>query len=103
MDACGTSNISAQPVNGIILPAQLFPPKVQKPPMKTVFRVLKILAMLLTALGLTLGIVVWRSFSGLQPISDGQRLDGVEVVKDRFVSAFIVDLGDRAFRPTTAV
>jgi hydroxyacylglutathione hydrolase len=55
-------------------------------------RLLKALAVLVILIVLTLGGLVYASFSGLAPIRDGQRLDGVEVVKDGIVSCFIVDV-----------
>ena len=45
---------------------------------------------------LALGILLFVTFSGGLPIADGQRLDGVEVVKDGIVSAFIVDVDDHS-------
>jgi glyoxylase-like metal-dependent hydrolase (beta-lactamase superfamily II) len=64
--------------------------------MKLVFRMLKILGVLVGALVLTIAILLFVTFSGGLPISDGQRLDGVEVVKDGFVSLFIVDIDDHS-------
>jgi glyoxylase-like metal-dependent hydrolase (beta-lactamase superfamily II) len=64
--------------------------------MKLVLRLVKIVAVSLGALALTVGIVLFIALSGGAPISDGQRLDGVEAVKDGFVSAFIVEVGENA-------
>ena len=64
--------------------------------MKRVFKTLKILALCLGVLVLALGILLFVTFSGGLPIADGQRLDGVEVVKDGIVSAFIVDIDDHS-------
>jgi hydroxyacylglutathione hydrolase len=63
--------------------------------MRRFFRLLKILGMLMGALLLALAVVLAVTFSGGLPIQDGQRLDGVEVVKDGFVSSFIVDINDK--------
>jgi len=63
--------------------------------MRFFIRTLKILALLLCALVLTLVAVLAVTFSGGLPIKDGQRLDGVEVVKDGIVSSFIVDINDK--------
>jgi hydroxyacylglutathione hydrolase len=63
--------------------------------MRGFMRTLKILGLLVGALLLTLGILLAVTFSGGLPIKDGQRLDGVEVVKDGFVSSFIVDINDK--------
>ncbi|HEY3451326.1 MAG TPA: MBL fold metallo-hydrolase [Myxococcales bacterium] len=56
-------------------------------------RILKLvgLAVLLVVLGL--GLAIYVSFSGLAPIQDGQKLDGVQVVKDGIVACYLVDLG----------
>ncbi|HEX7597602.1 MAG TPA: MBL fold metallo-hydrolase [Polyangia bacterium] len=62
--------------------------------MKTFFKVLKVLGLLVGALVLSVAVLLFITFSGGLPIQDGQRLDGVEVVKDGFVSAFIVDIDD---------
>jgi len=64
--------------------------------MRLVVRILKIFGLLLAALIVTLGILLAVSFSGGLPIRDGQRVGGVEVVKDSIVSAFIVDLDERS-------
>jgi glyoxylase-like metal-dependent hydrolase (beta-lactamase superfamily II) len=56
---------------------------------------LKILGIVVGALLLTLGILLAVTFSGGRPIKDGERLDGVEVVKDGFVASFIVDVNDK--------
>jgi glyoxylase-like metal-dependent hydrolase (beta-lactamase superfamily II) len=63
--------------------------------MRLALRLLKIFGLLVGALLLTLGILLAVTFSGGLPIKDGQRLDGVEVVKDGFVSSFIVDINDK--------
>jgi len=62
--------------------------------MKTVLKILKIVGLLVGVLAVSLAILIFVTFSGSLPIQDGQRLDGVEVVKDGFVSAFIVDIDD---------
>jgi hydroxyacylglutathione hydrolase len=64
--------------------------------MRLVVRTLKILGLLLGALVVTLAILLVVTFSGGLPIADGQRQGGVEVVKDGYVSAFIVDLDEHA-------
>jgi glyoxylase-like metal-dependent hydrolase (beta-lactamase superfamily II) len=51
------------------------------------------LALLLVVAGL--GGIVFAAFHGLSPIQDGQKLDGVEVVKDGIVACYLVDLGPR--------
>jgi glyoxylase-like metal-dependent hydrolase (beta-lactamase superfamily II) len=60
--------------------------------MRTFFRLLKIVGLLVAALLVTVGVLLAVTFSGGLPIKDGQRLDGVEVVKDGIVSAFILDI-----------
>jgi glyoxylase-like metal-dependent hydrolase (beta-lactamase superfamily II) len=60
--------------------------------MRRIFKILKILGLLLGILVVALGVLLFVTFSGGLPIQDGQRLDGVEVVKDSIVSAFIVDM-----------
>ena len=62
--------------------------------MRLVFKVLKILGLLIGVLVVALAALLFVTFSGGAPIRDGQRVDGVEVVKDGFVSAFIVDIDD---------
>jgi glyoxylase-like metal-dependent hydrolase (beta-lactamase superfamily II) len=64
--------------------------------MKRTFKILKILGPIIGILALALGIVLFVTFSGWLPIADGQRLDGVEVVKDGFVSLSIIDIDDRS-------
>ena len=56
-------------------------------------RVLKWATLLVVVVVLALVAVVMAAFSGLSSIVDGQRLDGVEVVKDGFVACYLVDLG----------
>lgn len=60
--------------------------------MRFLFRLLKIIGLLVGVLVLGLAALLGISFSGLSPIKDGQRLGGVEVVKDGIVSSFIVDI-----------
>lgn len=60
--------------------------------MRLIKKLSKALAILVGLLVLSLGAVLYGSFSGLRPIQDGQRWNGVEVVKDGIVSAFIVDV-----------
>lgn len=62
--------------------------------MRVVFKILKILGLVVGALVVALAALLFATFSGSAPIRDGQRVDGVEVVKDGFVSAFIVDIDD---------
>ena len=62
--------------------------------MKLIFKILKIVGLLVGVLVLALAALLFVTFSGGAPIRDGQRADGVEVVKDGFVSAFIVDIDD---------
>jgi hydroxyacylglutathione hydrolase len=63
--------------------------------MRFALRLLKIIGILVGALLLTLGILLAVTFSGGRPIKDGERLDGVEVVKDGYVASFIVDVNDK--------
>ena len=58
-------------------------------------RVLKWVGIALLVVILGLVGVVLAAFHGLSPIQDGQRLDGVQTVKDGIVSCFLVDLGER--------
>jgi glyoxylase-like metal-dependent hydrolase (beta-lactamase superfamily II) len=58
-------------------------------------RVLKWVGLAILVVVLGLAGIVFASFHGLSPIQDGQKLDGVEVVKDGIVSCFLVDLGER--------
>jgi glyoxylase-like metal-dependent hydrolase (beta-lactamase superfamily II) len=58
-------------------------------------RVLKWVGLVLLVAVLGLAGIVFASFYGLSPIQDGQRLDGVQVVKDGIVSCYLVDLGER--------
>lgn len=62
--------------------------------MKSIFRIVKILAALVGLLVVGLGVLLFLTFSGGKPIQDGQRLNGVEVVKDGMVAAYIVDIDD---------
>jgi hydroxyacylglutathione hydrolase len=57
-------------------------------------RVLKWVGLGLVLVVLGLAGIVFVSFRGLAPIRDGQRLDGVQVVKDGIVSCYLVDLGE---------
>jgi hydroxyacylglutathione hydrolase len=63
--------------------------------MRRVLRVLKWLGLALLVIVLGLAGLVCASFSGLAPIVDRQKLDGVQVVKDGIVSCFLVDLGEK--------
>jgi hydroxyacylglutathione hydrolase len=62
--------------------------------MRLVFKILKIVGLLIGVLVLALAALLFVTFSGSAPIQDGQRVDGVEVVKDSIVSAFIVNIDD---------
>jgi hydroxyacylglutathione hydrolase len=62
--------------------------------MRLVPKILKIVGLLIGVLVVALAALLFVTFSGGAPIRDGQRLDGVEVVKDGFVSAFIVEIDD---------
>jgi len=64
--------------------------------MRRVFKILKIVGLLVGVLVVALAALLFVTFSGGAPIRDGQRVDGVEVVKDGFVSVFIVDAGNDA-------
>ncbi len=61
--------------------------------MKRALKILKLLALAVLLVVLAFGAVVFASFSGISPIQDGQRLDGVQVVKDGIVACYLVDLG----------
>ena len=63
--------------------------------MKLVLRILKWVGLVLLVIVLGLAGIVCASFSGGAPIVDGQKLDGVQVVKDGIVSCFMVDLGEK--------
>jgi glyoxylase-like metal-dependent hydrolase (beta-lactamase superfamily II) len=63
--------------------------------MRLFFRLLKIVGLLVGVLLLTVVALLAVTFSGGLPIKDGQRLGGVEVVKDGIVSSFIVDVDDK--------
>jgi glyoxylase-like metal-dependent hydrolase (beta-lactamase superfamily II) len=58
-------------------------------------RVLKWIGLALLVVILVLAGIVFAAFHGLSPIQDGQKLDGVQVVKDGIVSCYLVDLGER--------
>jgi hydroxyacylglutathione hydrolase len=58
-------------------------------------RVLKWVGLVVLVIVLGLAGIVCAAFSGNAPIADGQQLDGVQVVKDGFVSCYLVDLGAR--------
>jgi glyoxylase-like metal-dependent hydrolase (beta-lactamase superfamily II) len=58
-------------------------------------RALKIGGLVLACLLVALGVLLALAFAGGSPIRDGERVGGVEVVKDSFVSVCIVDLGGR--------
>jgi glyoxylase-like metal-dependent hydrolase (beta-lactamase superfamily II) len=60
--------------------------------MRFLLRLVKIAGLLVAVVVLSLVAVLAVSFSGYMAIKDGQRLGGVEVVKDGFVSSFIVDV-----------
>ncbi|MGC9983995.1 MAG: MBL fold metallo-hydrolase [Polyangia bacterium] len=62
--------------------------------MRLAFKMLKIVGLLVGVLVVALAALLFITFSGAAPIRDGQRVDGVEVVKDSIVSAFIVDIDD---------
>jgi len=62
--------------------------------MRSFFKILKIVGLLLGFLVVALAALLFVTFSGGAPIRDGQRVDGVEAVKDGFVSAFIVDVDE---------
>jgi glyoxylase-like metal-dependent hydrolase (beta-lactamase superfamily II) len=62
--------------------------------MRVIFRLLKIVGLLVGVAILALVGLLVVTFSGGAPIQDGQRLGAVEVVKDGFVSAFIIDIGN---------
>lgn len=64
--------------------------------MRFILRLLKILGIVLGLLVVGLGVLIYVTFSGGKPIQDGQRLSGVEVVKDGIVSSFIVDIDDKS-------
>ncbi len=49
--------------------------------MKLVFKLLKIVGLLVGVLVVALGVLLFVTFSGGMSVQDGQRLDGVEVVK----------------------
>jgi glyoxylase-like metal-dependent hydrolase (beta-lactamase superfamily II) len=59
-------------------------------------RVGKILGGLLLLLLVSGAAIVLGSFAGLQPIRDGERVGGVEQVKDGLVAAYLVDVGPGA-------
>ena len=58
-------------------------------------RILKWVGLAVLALVLGLGGIIFAAFHGLSPIQDGQKLDGVQVVKDGIVSCYLVDTGAR--------
>jgi hydroxyacylglutathione hydrolase len=58
-------------------------------------RFLKWVGLVLLLIILGLAGIVFAAFHGLSSIEDGQRLDGVEVVKDGIVACYLVDLGAR--------
>jgi glyoxylase-like metal-dependent hydrolase (beta-lactamase superfamily II) len=64
--------------------------------MRFVLKLIKIVVGVLVLLVATIGVLLYLSFSGNLPIKDGERIDGVEVVKDGIVSAFLVDAGDKS-------
>jgi glyoxylase-like metal-dependent hydrolase (beta-lactamase superfamily II) len=64
--------------------------------MRFVLKVIKIVVAALILLVATVGVLLYLSFSGNLPIKDGERIDGVEVVKDGIVSVFILDIGDKS-------
>ena len=64
--------------------------------MKRIFKILKIVGLVMGGLVAALAVLLFVAFSGVMPIQDGQRMDGVEVVKDGFVSAFIVDIDEHS-------
>jgi glyoxylase-like metal-dependent hydrolase (beta-lactamase superfamily II) len=64
--------------------------------MKRILKILKILGLVTGGLVATFAVLLFVAFSGVMPIQDGQRMDGVEVVKDGIVSAFIVDIDEHS-------
>jgi len=64
--------------------------------MRFLFKIFKIIVAGLILVVATLGVLLYLSFSGNLPITDGERLDGVEVVKDGIVSAYVLDVGDKS-------
>jgi glyoxylase-like metal-dependent hydrolase (beta-lactamase superfamily II) len=63
--------------------------------MKRILRILKWVGLAVLAVVFVLAGIVFAAFHGLAPIQDGQKLDGVQVVKDGIVSCYLVDLGER--------
>lgn len=57
-------------------------------------KLLKVVGLVLAALAVCVAAVFAAAFAGKAPIAEGRRVDGVEVVRDGFVSACIVDVGD---------
>jgi glyoxylase-like metal-dependent hydrolase (beta-lactamase superfamily II) len=55
-------------------------------------RILKIAGLIVAIVLVCIAILFVSVFAGKAPIPDGMRLDGVEVVKDGYVSAYILDL-----------
>jgi glyoxylase-like metal-dependent hydrolase (beta-lactamase superfamily II) len=64
--------------------------------MRFLFKIIKIVALLVVLLVASLGVLLFLTFSGAKPIEDGQRFGGVEVVKDGVVTAYIVDIDDHS-------
>jgi hydroxyacylglutathione hydrolase len=56
-------------------------------------RALKIGGVVLGALAIGIAVFLYAVLGGKAPIPGGLRIDGVEVVKDGYVSAYLVDLG----------
>ena len=63
--------------------------------MRFVLKLIKIVVGVLVLLVATVWVLLYLSFSGNLPIKDGELIGGVEVVKDGFVSAYVVDIGDK--------
>jgi glyoxylase-like metal-dependent hydrolase (beta-lactamase superfamily II) len=61
--------------------------------MARILKVLEWLGLVLLAVVVGLGALVFAAFHGLSSIEDGQQLEGVQVVKDGIVSCYLVDLG----------
>lgn len=55
-------------------------------------RILKLVVLVLVLLVVGVGLFLYLAMRGLSPIPDGRRVQGVEVVRDGYVSAYIVDL-----------
>jgi glyoxylase-like metal-dependent hydrolase (beta-lactamase superfamily II) len=58
-------------------------------------RLLKWLGLALLAVVVALAILIGVTFAGNAPLTDGQDLGGVRLVKDGMVAAFVVDTGEK--------